>query len=78
VESALPEPVRDSLPGALWFTSGERVGRITATGGVSYYSKGISLTPLEIAAGPDGNVWFTEMDYEWGRDKIARITPAER
>lgn len=46
----------------------------TPVGTVTGFSAGITATskPAEIAAGPDGNVWFTEPFTS----KIARITPA--
>jgi len=41
---------------------------------VTEFSEGITLpaSPVEIAAGPDGNLWFTEHDG----DAIGRITPS--
>ena len=43
---------------------------------VTEFSDGITLpaSPVEIAAGPDGNLWFTEVDG----DAIGRITPSGR
>jgi Bacterial Ig domain len=62
--------------GNLWFTepANDRVGRITPTGKITEYSKGITTggTPVRIALGPDGNMWFTEVNAS----KIGRITPA--
>jgi streptogramin lyase len=61
----------------MWFTDGtdNRIGRIgLSTGtGIAFFSTGITGTarPQEIAAGPDGNLWFTE--NVTGR--VARITP---
>jgi streptogramin lyase len=47
-------------------------------GTVTEYSNGISpkAEPWGIAAGPDGNVWFTENGYETTPGAIARITPS--
>jgi streptogramin lyase len=44
-----------------------------AAPGITEFSQGISpgSQPKGIAAGPDGNLWFTEP----GRDRIGRITP---
>jgi len=66
----------------------ERVARITPRGRVTEFSAGLSRDnishepglwhypfpnfPYGIAAGPDGNVWFTEQ----GGNRIGRITPA--
>jgi streptogramin lyase len=73
--------------GALWFTEEFRVfnigligqiGRITTDGAVTEFKGGITAGPFDlaglygIAAGSDGNLWFTEA----ATDKIGRITPA--
>ena len=54
--------------------NGDRIGRITPAGVVTEFSAGITAGsgPYGIAAGPDGNLWFTEFDG----DRIGRITPA--
>ena len=49
---------------ALWFTNffpPGGIGRITVTGGVSEFSRGVAahVQPQYIAQGPDGNLWFT-------------------
>ncbi len=53
---------------------GNRIGRITPSGVVTEFSAGISASasPYAIAAGADGNLWFTEA----GPDRIGRITTA--
>jgi virginiamycin B lyase len=68
--------------GALWFTEYEsydsyqiresKIGRITTNGKISEYSKGLSAGsgPGDIVAGPDGNMWFVEMDA----DRTGRLT----
>jgi len=73
--------------GNLWFTATsyydlqgnrfiteDRIGRITTSGVVTEFSAGISAgaSPFGIAAGPDGNLWFTEENGH----RIGRITPA--
>jgi streptogramin lyase len=66
----------------LWFTEyegGGGVGRVTPTGTVTEFSEGINRrhrNPSEIAAGPDGNLWFTELGGAIGEDAIGRITPS--
>ena len=70
--------------GNLWFTEweGPRIIRVDprkTSGGVTEFTAGIRpdpavgarTEPSGIAAGPDGNLWFTEK----GADQIARITP---
>ncbi len=49
-----------------------RIGRITPSGIVTEFSAGISTNaaPFGITAGPDGNLWFTEL----GGSRIGRIT----
>ncbi len=71
--------------GNLWFTemvSGPaspggqivQIGRITPTGTVTEFPLPASTTiPGSITAGPDGNLWFTEMAGPGGT--IGRITP---
>lgn len=69
--------------GNLWFTEGRanRIGRITPSGLVTEYSKGVTLNPYmaggdagltSITAGPDGNLWFTET---YG-GRVGKITTA--
>jgi virginiamycin B lyase len=55
--------------GALWFTTSSSFGRITTSGAISEFPLPIpSASPQIIAAGPDGGVWWTEMQA----NKIAR------
>lgn len=62
--------------GNLWFTESNvagtalRIGRITPSGKITEFSRGISGSPDYITAGPDGNLWFTE-----GYGVIGPITP---
>jgi virginiamycin B lyase len=60
----------------MWFTEYEtygsytirdsKVGRISMTGRVSEYAKGLSGSsgPGDIVAGPDGNMWFVESEAD--------------
>ena len=73
--------------GALWFTEANgtrgpaitqiRVGRITTAGVVTEYnpSGDPNLGPADITAGPDGNIWVTELPFASSATgaKIARI-----
>ncbi|HEX4588849.1 MAG TPA: dockerin type I domain-containing protein [Gemmataceae bacterium] len=53
--------------------AGDFIERISLTGSVTTFSVGTSSSdPSSIAAGPDGNLWFTEPDA----NQIGRITPA--
>lgn len=67
--------------GTMWFSDrfGSRIGRITATGTVSYDSiprpqdtGDFSPGPSALAVGPDGNLWFAEFYFP----VIGRMTPA--
>ncbi len=70
---------RDITPGptgenTLWFTEGNGVGKITTAGTITSYTLPSGGGPEGIAAGPDGNVWFTVEREE--KAKIGKITPA--
>jgi streptogramin lyase len=64
--------------GYLWFTdlSGAEpaIGRVSPDGQITEFREGLAAdsTIIDIAAGPDGNVWFTDN----GTGAIGRITPA--
>jgi streptogramin lyase len=63
--------------GDLYFTErgGEgAIGQITAEGEITEFTSGLTIdnTPWSITAGPDGNMWFTEL----GQAKVARLTIA--
>jgi streptogramin lyase len=90
---SFPAGIAAGPDGNLWFTEilGDRIGKITPTGVVTEYSAGMAgdpvpaageITapdnrPLEIAAGPDGNVWFTEeLTQKPGFGRIGKITRA--
>jgi streptogramin lyase len=69
----------------LWFTevNAGKIGRITMAGGVTEFPTPSGTptanpgtpnpgSPLALVAGPDGNLWFTEVKTR----KIGRLTPA--
>jgi uncharacterized protein (TIGR03437 family) len=60
--------------GAIWLAESDRVGRITTAGVYTHFLVG-SYYPTGIAAGADGNLWFTEVDASF-RSYIGKITPA--
>jgi streptogramin lyase len=78
------EGIAAGADGNLWFTDlntgdipidrrYDHIGRITIAGVITEFAlPAIGSYPMGIAAGPDGNVWFTE----WVGNKIGRITPA--
>ncbi len=79
-----PPSITRGPDGNLWFTElAATIGRITPQGQVAEFTEGITDAPVVtpddllplgrfggITAGPDGNVWFTEL-----RGAIGRITP---
>jgi streptogramin lyase len=59
--------------GNLWFSEDycHGIGRMTPSGKMTVFTRGISGEPTYITAGPDGNMWFTEERF----GRIGRITP---
>jgi streptogramin lyase len=58
--------------GALWFTDGSGIGRITTSGVVSTFATPSTAGPSDIVTGPDGALWFTDGSY--GATDIGRLT----
>jgi hypothetical protein len=80
-----PCGIASGADGGVWFTEadGNRIGRISPSGAVSVVRGPSAFVHREdsteswysrcgIAAGPDGDMWFTE----WEADRIGRVTPA--
>jgi uncharacterized protein (TIGR03437 family) len=53
-----PQGITAGPDGALWFTEGTGIGRITTSGSVTQYSVGQPVNHT-IVPGPDGALWFT-------------------
>ena len=71
-QGCCPNGIANGPDGALWFTAGYIIGRITTSGAFSYYP--VSFTPEGgIAVGPDDALWFTGSDASVG--SIGRVTP---
>jgi streptogramin lyase len=82
---SLPDGIAAGPDGNLWFTDPgaqfpggtSAIGRITPSGQITEYSYGHGLNagslPGRIAAGADGNLWFTD---EGTTPAIGRITPS--
>jgi streptogramin lyase len=78
-----PNQITRGTDGALWFTDNGRntIGRITIGGVIAEFPIPTPNTNVwGIAAGPDGNVWFTETmgnpTTQGSRGAVGRITPA--
>jgi virginiamycin B lyase len=58
--------------GNVWFTGQDRIGRISPSGEVKFFSSSIPIDSMGgvITLGPDGNLWYASAN------KMARITPA--
>jgi streptogramin lyase len=62
----------------MWFTASTDILRVTPDGTATAFSlpgnvNGNSESPIGIAAGPDGNIWFTSTNF-YGSCFIGRLT----
>jgi len=88
---SVPLLITPGPDGNMWFTdagfppSGAgacKIGRITPTGTITEFSAGLQAAnasiPVGIAAGNDGNLWFTDAGCGFGAGacEIGRITPS--
>lgn len=65
--------IAPGAPGALWFTNlNANIGKITTAGIITIFPISGASKTLDIARGPDGNMWFTEQ----GSQSIGKITAA--
>jgi len=56
----------------MWFTEDtSSIGRIGPDGAISEYPLPSPGRPWEIATGPDGNVWFTDL----ATNQVGKVTP---
>lgn len=73
-----PDKIIASQNGYLWFLDQSEtqpgIGRVSVTGAIKEFRVGLlPETKLgDLAAGPEGNVWFTD----WGAGAVGRISPA--
>ena len=68
--ASTPSGITAGADGALWFTNGDSIGRITTKGKVAVYEHPRINIPYGITVGPDGALWFTNA----GAGSIGRIT----
>ncbi len=71
----VPDEIAEGPDGAMWFTAeGERLGRITPGGGVSYVNF-TGGTPQGLVAGGDGALWLVLNDSPPDAARVSRVTP---
>ena len=71
LRGSAPFEITSGSDGNLWFTEGNKIGRITPAGSITEFPlPKADSEPLGIAPGPDGNLWFTE----FRGNRIGRIT----
>jgi streptogramin lyase len=61
--NAAPLGISAPVGGSLWFTQSEgtpAIDSIGSTGAIASHATGATFNPLQIAAGPEGDLWFTE------------------
>jgi streptogramin lyase len=70
--AAIGAPVAGA-DGNVWFAANSghvAIDRVTPSGEISEFGKGLVGVPSDLVAGPDGNVWFT------AQQSIGRVTPS--
>jgi virginiamycin B lyase len=56
--------------GNVWFSEADgKIGRITRTGAIKYFTPPAGSSPSDLALGADGNIWYTD------GSRIGRVTP---
>lgn len=71
-EASAPTAVVAAPGNAIWFTDASGVNQIDAVGRIHRYP--VNSSPADLAAGPDGDVWFIDADA----DAIGHLTPDGR
>ena len=74
VDARHTESITAGPDGAVWFTShwGDKVGRVSASGSLRFFTTPYANILGDITAGGDGNLWFTVRNS----GKIVRMTPS--
>jgi virginiamycin B lyase len=78
---AFPTAITTDHNGKVWFASNQqpnvaRIGWISSTGTITLLATAASQTYITgIVAGPDGNLWVTQVSSYWG-DSVAKVTTA--
>jgi uncharacterized protein (TIGR03437 family) len=68
-----PVAIALGFDGNLWVTATDAIWKVTPTGAATpFFLPNANSYPQGIAAGPDGNAWFTEASG----NRIARLTPS--
>ena len=59
----------------MWFTRGDRIGRIAPDGRVKEFALGLKNSARQIVTGPDGNLWFAgHLGSKPGSPYLGRFT----
>ena len=45
--------------GNMWFTDGDKIGKVTESGKVTYYATDPDMETTSITVGPDNNLWYS-------------------
>ena len=74
--SGNPAGIAVGPDGALWFTEGLKIGRITTSGVIAEFPllAGSKGSGHDIVAGPDGALWFLDPDPSAQINKVGRMT----
>jgi len=78
---AYPTAITTDSTGKVWFASNQqpataRIGWISSSGVITMLATAASLTTITaLVAGPDGNLWATQVSTYWG-DSVAKIYTA--
>ncbi len=72
---ARPSELRAGPLNSMWYLARGTLGRVAMNGEVTEFSVPTGYFAEGLAAGPDGNLWFTRRE-DTGTDAIVRVTPS--
>lgn len=73
VLSSTPYYITSGPDGNMWYTTtGNKIGKVTASGLVTEYTTPSSINIGQITSGPDGNVWYISS----ATNKVGKVTSA--
>src|SRR5437879_11039393 len=59
-QAVAPGTIASGPDGALWFTAGESIGRVTTSGAFTMLTDPLIVDAVAITRGPDGAMWFAD------------------